>query len=80
MSDNLLGQARAAGLNISQLASKAVAEELDRRAKIAEIDAYLADLEAGLGPVSEEDLAEARSWVARLSATSDPARSESGAA
>ena len=32
--DDLLSQARAAGLNVSRLAAAALAEELDRRAKL----------------------------------------------
>lgn len=44
--DDALGQARAAGLNVSWPAATALAAELERRAKIAELDAYLADLGA----------------------------------
>lgn len=66
--DELLAQARAVGLNVSRLAASAVAEELDRLAKIAELDAYLAELDAELGPVSERDIAAAREWADQLSA------------
>ena len=48
--DELLDQARAAGLNVSRLAAAALADELDRRAKNSGLDAYLADLDAGPGP------------------------------
>jgi post-segregation antitoxin (ccd killing protein) len=58
--DDLLDQAWAAGLNVSQLAAAALAEEIDRRAKVAELDAYLAALETEFGPVPEAELAEAR--------------------
>jgi hypothetical protein len=61
--DELLDQARAAGLNVSRLAAAALAEEIDRRAKIAELDAYLAALETEFGPVPEPELAEAREWA-----------------
>jgi len=61
--DHLLGQARAAGLNISRLAAAALAEELDRRAKIRELDAYLADLDNELGPVPQHELQAAREWA-----------------
>jgi hypothetical protein len=61
--DELLGQARAAGLNVSRLAAAALAEEIDRRAKIAELDAYLADLDAELGPVPQQELRAAREWA-----------------
>jgi Post-segregation antitoxin CcdA len=61
--DDLLSQARAAGLNISRLAAAALAEELDRLAKLHELDAYLADLDNELGPVPQHELRDAREWV-----------------
>src|SRR5215467_12112659 len=61
--DDLLSQARVAGLNISRLAAAALAEELDRRAKINELDAYLADLDNELGPVPQHELKAAREWA-----------------
>lgn len=63
--DDLLRDARSAGLNVSRVSAAALAEELDRRAKIAELDAYLRELDARLGPTSEEDRAAAREWAAR---------------
>lgn len=64
--DDLLAQARAAGLNVSRLAAAAVAEELDRRAKIDALDAYLAELDATLGPVPEAEREAAAAWAERL--------------
>jgi hypothetical protein len=61
--DDVLERARAAGLNISRLAAAAVAEELDRQAKISELDKYLADLNAELGPVPQHELRAAREWA-----------------
>ena len=61
--DDLLGEARAAGLNVSRLAAAALAEELDRRAKIAQLDAYLADLDAELGPIPPQERRAAREWA-----------------
>jgi hypothetical protein len=61
--DELLGQARAAGLNVSRLAAAALAEEIDRRAKVAELDAYLAGLDAEFGPVPQQELVAAREWA-----------------
>jgi hypothetical protein len=72
MPDELLERARAAGLNVSQLAAGALAEELDRRAKIAELDAYLADLDTQLGPVPPDELAAAREWADQLPPPADP--------
>jgi Post-segregation antitoxin CcdA len=63
--DGLLEQARAAGLNISRLAATALAEELDRRAKLAELDCLLAELDAELGPVPAHEAAAAREWADR---------------
>jgi hypothetical protein len=59
----------------SRLASSAVAEELDRLAKIAELDAYLAELDAELGPLGDQELTAAREWADQLTAGT-----ESGAA
>ena len=70
--DELLAQARAVGLNVSRLASSAVAEELDRLSKIAELDAYLAELDAELGPLGDQEVAAAREWAERLNAGSGP--------
>jgi hypothetical protein len=61
--DDLLNQARAAGLNVSRLAAAALAEELDRLAKLRELDTYLADLDNELGPVPQHELRAAQEWV-----------------
>lgn len=50
--DDLRGRAKEAGLNISGLARKAIADELDRLAKIAALDKYLAELDAARGTVT----------------------------
>jgi Arc/MetJ family transcription regulator len=64
--DDVLAQARAAGLNVSRLAASALVEELDRRAKVAELDAYLAELDAEFGPVPAEEQVAAADWAQRL--------------
>jgi post-segregation antitoxin (ccd killing protein) len=61
--DELLLRAREADLNVSRIASAALADELDRLAKISELDEYLASLDDELGPPSDEELAAARAWV-----------------
>jgi post-segregation antitoxin (ccd killing protein) len=66
--DELLENARAAGLNVSRVAAAALAEELDRRAKVAALDAYLAEMDAELGPVPEADRREAGAWADGLEA------------
>jgi hypothetical protein len=64
--DGIAAQARAAGLNVSRLATAALVDELDRRAKARELDAYLGELEAELGPISKEERAAASAWADRV--------------
>jgi hypothetical protein len=64
--DELVERARAAGLNVSRLAAAALTEELDRREKLAALDAYLRELDAELGPVPAEERVAAETWAARL--------------
>jgi post-segregation antitoxin (ccd killing protein) len=61
--DEIMHAARAAGLNVSRLASVALAEELDRQQKVAALDAYLADLQTALGPIGVDEAASAERWV-----------------
>lgn len=75
MPDELYVQARSAGLNVSQVAQRAVAAELARLAKVAELDIYLRELDVSLGPVSEADQAEAAAWAERALGPSDHRRS-----
>jgi hypothetical protein len=63
--DDVLARARGAGLNVSRVATLALSEELDRRAKIEALDEYLRELDVVLGPVSPEDEAAARGWADR---------------
>ena len=73
--DELMAGARTAGLNVSRLAASALADELDRRAKIAALDNYLHVLEVELGPISAVDAVVAAVAGARpggLILTSDP--------
>lgn len=73
--DDLYHQARGAGLNISQLAQRAVSTELGRLAKIAELDTYLAELETELGPTNEAQRTEATAWADKLFVTKQNRRS-----
>ena len=75
--DEVASRARAAGLNVSRIATAALADELDRLDKTAALDAYLAELEAELGPPSKEELAEAAAWADRVLAPRSPRRSQS---
>ncbi len=61
--DELIQAAKAQGMNISKFMSGALAEELDRRAKMRAQDEYLTELEAEHGPVSAAAMAEAESWA-----------------
>ena len=76
--DELLEHARVAGLNVSRIAAAALGEELDRRAKVAALDAYLAEMDAELGPVSDTDRREAAAWADAF-VTSRPASKRSSA-
>jgi post-segregation antitoxin (ccd killing protein) len=64
--DQLLKHAKAAGLNISQLATGALSDELNRRSRMAGLKAYLAELDTELGPISAEEAAEAKQWADRV--------------
>jgi len=66
MPDELYARAKGASLNISQLAQQAVASELARLAKVAELDAYLAELDAELGPISDRERADAQIWADKV--------------
>jgi hypothetical protein len=54
------------------LAASAIAEGLDRLAKIAELNHYLAELDAELGPVGDQEVAAAREWADQFSTGSSP--------
>ena len=71
MPDELVQRARAAGLNVSRLAAAAVADELERRARVAELDAYLRQLDAELGPLGPAERAAAREWADQVVAAHD---------
>ena len=64
--EELHRRAKEAGLNISKLTRDAIIDELERRAKIVELEKYLAEMDAELGPISEEDQARADAWVERM--------------
>lgn len=61
--DGVIARAKAAGLNVSRLATAALVEELDRLSKIGALDAYLAALERELGPITVEENAAATVWA-----------------
>lgn len=61
--DEVIIRAKAAGLNVSRVATSALLEELDRRSKIDALDAYLAELEREFGPISVKEGAAAAAWV-----------------
>jgi post-segregation antitoxin (ccd killing protein) len=63
VADEVIAAARAAGLNVSQVATAALEAELERRAKVAALDAYLAELDAEQGPASAEEVAAAEAWA-----------------
>jgi hypothetical protein len=64
--DQLVNHAKGAGLNISQLAARAITDELNRLSKRAEFQAYLDELEVELGPMTPEEEAEGEEWASRV--------------
>lgn len=64
--DDVAAEARAAGLNVSRLATAALVEELDRRAKARALEKYLSQLDDELGPISADEQAEAAAWADRV--------------
>jgi hypothetical protein len=61
--DQVAARAREAGLNVSRVATTALLDELDRRAKAEALDAYLEKLEAELGPIGPEEALAATTWA-----------------
>lgn len=78
--DDLIDRARGANLNVSRLAASALADELDRRAKIVALDDYLAEMEQAHGPVPQAELDAAERWVDGVGAALDVSRGASDAA
>lgn len=70
--DDLLQRARLAGLNVSRVSAVALAEELDRRAKIAALDSYLRELDDELGPIPADEQLAAKEWADRVLGSSAP--------
>lgn len=60
--DDLDDRARRARLNVSALAQRAVAQELDRQARMAQLDAWLDELDAAHGVPSPKAMADAKEW------------------
>jgi post-segregation antitoxin (ccd killing protein) len=63
--DDLYHRAKDADLNVSRIARHAITAELDRRAKIAAAYAYLAELDAELGPPTPAEVSAAEDWADR---------------
>ncbi|MGL4175300.1 MAG: type II toxin-antitoxin system CcdA family antitoxin [Dermatophilaceae bacterium] len=61
--DEVIARAHDAGVNVSRVATSALEHELERLARVALLDAYLADLDERHGPVPDADLDAARSWL-----------------
>ncbi|MEO6120682.1 MAG: type II toxin-antitoxin system CcdA family antitoxin [Acidimicrobiales bacterium] len=62
--DDLDERARTARLNVSALAQRAVAQELNRQTRMAELGAWLDELDAAHGAPSAAAVADARKWFA----------------
>ena len=72
MPEDLDERARRAGLNVSALAQRAIADELDRQERMARLDAWLDELDAAHGAPSDAAMAAARQWVASARPVATP--------
>lgn len=72
--DELDDQARLAKLNVSALAQRAVADELDRRQRMAVLDAWLDELDTTHGAPSAKARADAERWLASATAVNPNAK------
>lgn len=72
--DALYARGRAAGVNMSRVATEALADALDRLDKIAALDRLLAEMTNESGPPSEQDVAEARAWARRIRSETEAPR------
>lgn len=61
------------GLPVSELAQDAVVAELERRRKVAALDAYLDELDGDLGAATDEERAQAAAWAERVRAAAHAA-------
>lgn len=61
--DDVVADAKAAGLNLSRVATSALVVELESRRKIAALDRYLDQLEAELGPIPRVEAEAAARWA-----------------
>lgn len=61
--DEVIERARAAGLNVSRVATSALEEALERQIKVAMVDDYLAELENELGPIPDDELEAAKALL-----------------
>lgn len=77
--DDIAVRAREAGLNVSRVATNALLDELDRRAKAEALDAYLAQLEAELGPIGPAEALAASTWADSILETAPKRRGKRGA-
>jgi hypothetical protein len=75
--EDVVAQARAAGLNVSRLATAALVEELDRRNKVDVLDTYLAELDRELGPIPPDERSAAAAWVDEMLTSGSTAHARS---
>lgn len=73
--DDLHRRARERDLNVSGVAQRAIAHELERLEKIAALDEYLDVLDEELGPVTDAERSEAAAWADRVFGASGDRRS-----
>lgn len=64
--DEVLDRSRAAGVNVSRIASAALVAELERQERIEALDRYLDELDVEQGPASRDARARAATWADRV--------------
>jgi len=61
--DEVVLAAKAAGLNVSRLATAALVEALERFDKVADLDRYLTSLDEQVGLIGDSELVSASAWA-----------------
>lgn len=76
--DDLLADAKEAGLPVSELTQAAVRDELAKRGRLRALERFIRELADAQGPATAAEMAEAEAWaesvVAAATAPNKPAR------
>jgi hypothetical protein len=72
--EELAAEAKAAGLQVSELTQAAIRAELDRRGRAAALEEFLVELDGRHGPATPDEMAEADRWAESVVAEAGAAR------